>query len=650
MTLPLGRVLDGHVSGHTSVNSSAMNTPIPSRSGSPLPQFYSSAASSPSDTDSEEPAAPFLAESYAGTYLREGQPRWWQFGQRRRGRRRPRRRAGWGPWSLARALRRLCRHRFIPKQPSTIEPLPWRAYCTMPELLTDPPPLHAHPTFLNVSTVADAPPYPPFPPSNFDALPPAGVFVGVFSMDSSFERRMLIRTTWASHARSRNGAGAGDGGDGTSRTIVRFILGQPRKSWERRVRLEMERYNDIVLLPVPENMNSGKTYTFFTWAATMAWLLVRERDNPPPVLAAHDPLLAWLERAAKPNAPQDWVRPDFVVKADDDSFIMLAELEARLRIALHDARRPAPAVGVQHPDHTPPLARAEPPPPASSSQTEPLPPLDERARPALPPPLNNDPLIYWGYLVKRRFMAGETYALSWGLAEWVATDAGVKGLTRGAEDKQTAKWMRLHPRARDVRWTAERCWIYDHPRSGTVYSHGFLFPSEAVRVRQGVRAFFDRPPLRSAQAASASVQGGMGGDWGAPMEWARSTVSTFGTRYSLPLPDLTVPQSVEALVEGSDMSALHEGSVFTAEDAWRRREGRLKQYGGQRLGGTVVVHFIKQHMWFLETALALLDGADETEYEEQRRLRGEQARAGGVHRPAVVERVMRASGTGAHGS
>ncbi len=120
------------------------------------------------------------------------------------------------------------------------EPLPWRAYCTMPETSTDPPPLNAHPTFLNISTVASAPPMPPFPPSNFEALPPAGVFVGVFSMDSSSERRMLIRSTWAIHHRSRNGAGHGDGGDGTSRTIVRFIMGQPRKTWERRVRVEME--------------------------------------------------------------------------------------------------------------------------------------------------------------------------------------------------------------------------------------------------------------------------------------------------------------------------------------------------------------------------------------------------------------------------
>ena len=86
---------------------------------------------------------------------------------------------------------------------------------------------------------------------------------------------------------------------------------------------------------------------------------------------------------------------------------------------------------------------------------------------ALPPA--TDPLIYWGYLVKNRFMAGELYALSWSLVDWVATDTTVKGMVKGAEDKQVAKWMRVHPQAQEIRWKSEKCWIYDHPKAGTVY-------------------------------------------------------------------------------------------------------------------------------------------------------------------------------------
>ena len=94
---------------------------------------------------------------------------------------------------------------------------------------------HIFPNFTIGMTV------PPFPPPGFDLLPPVGLLVGVFSIDSGFERRMLVRTTWAGHPRSRDGASPGDGGIGTSRTIVRFILGQPSKDLEHRIKLEMER-------------------------------------------------------------------------------------------------------------------------------------------------------------------------------------------------------------------------------------------------------------------------------------------------------------------------------------------------------------------------------------------------------------------------
>lgn len=395
---------------------------------------------------------------------------------------------------------------------------------------------------------------PSFPPSNLDDLPPSGLFVGVFSIDSAFERRMLVRTTWASHPRSRDGAVGGDEGRGTSRTVVRFILGLPRKDWERRVKLEMEStscpcvsqlrangitvYNDIVILPIPENMNSGKTHSFFSWASLNAWvppLYPTASDTPlpqfsysnytatPPSLAPHDPFAAWEN--IQSGQVRSWVRPDFVVKVDDDSFVMLAELEARLRVELHNKpkanhnstlvyRRTGPATSssLASVEKTTSTASSEPSStdPVKSSVREPVgddeeeedeeerdatstattslgtstrskapatstsvPSSNTPSLPSYPESLtDNDPLIYWGYLVSNRlhqFMAGEMYALSWSLVDWVAKDATVKTMTKGAEDKQTAKWMRAHPRADKVRWTSERCWIYDHPRSSTVY-------------------------------------------------------------------------------------------------------------------------------------------------------------------------------------
>lgn len=358
------------------------------------------------------------------------------------------------------------------------EPLPWRFYCSIPSNSTTPPALNT-PYFALIpdtlpSNVSQLPP--PFPPDDLDSLTSAGVFLGVFSLDSSVERRMLIRSTYASHQRSREGGAGGDEGLGTSRTIVRFILGQPSREWDRRVQLEMEgmvilfyssypahiraEFDDIVILPMHENMNSGKTHAYFTWAASSAWVPphYETTSNPPifsysnatspaPPLAKHDPIQAWHDSLSDQRQP--WVRPDFVAKVDDDAFVMLAELEARLRVQLHDAVRDTSNNSGSEVVST------------SSS-------VDGSSTSVRQASSSEDPNIYWGYLVKNRFMAGELYALSWSLVHWVANDPNVKAHTKGAEDKQTAKWMRSHPRADEVRWASERCWIYDHPRAGTV--------------------------------------------------------------------------------------------------------------------------------------------------------------------------------------
>lgn len=242
-----------------------------------------------------------------------------------------------------------------------------------------------------------------------------------------------------------------------------------------------------------ENMNEGKTHTFFSWASINAWVppvyvnstILPPRftysnfTSSPPALAPHDPYLAWHDLSSQ--NPKNWVRPDYVVKVDDDSFVMLAEIEARLRVELH-------AKYEDH-RHTSSFARAALKSPKSASvvtaggvttivdsnantganaNANPNPIAGSRTPTQL---TDNDPLIYWGYLVTNKyhqFMAGELYALSWTLVDWVAKDPMVKSMTKGAEDKQTAKWMRIHPRAQEIRWASERCWIYDHPRSGTV--------------------------------------------------------------------------------------------------------------------------------------------------------------------------------------
>lgn len=64
------------------------------------------------------------------------------------------------------------------------------------------------------------------------ALEPVGVYVGVFTTDAGIQRRMMIRQSYGSHWRSRT--------EGTEGVRVRFVMGKPRRKYERQIRLEME--------------------------------------------------------------------------------------------------------------------------------------------------------------------------------------------------------------------------------------------------------------------------------------------------------------------------------------------------------------------------------------------------------------------------
>ncbi|KDQ16752.1 glycosyltransferase family 31 protein [Botryobasidium botryosum FD-172 SS1] len=726
--IPAPELLFALSSAPPSGTSSAAITPMNSRPSSPSPlAIHSISYGSNSEDDSHDQlSSPLLGLGFSDRDRRSsrrwplasGRRRWWDSSRSKR----RKRDSGLRGWK--RLVGQVIRHPLFPTQPTTIllsflvftafalsltlllkhilnpdkAPLPWRSYCSLT---------------------------PSFPPPAFETLPPVGVFVGVFSIDSGVERRMLVRSTWASHHKSRGTDG------GTDRTVVRFVIGTPRAEWERRVKLEMETYKDMVILPMEENMNSGKSHAFFTWAHTNGFVpppspfhhngtLALTPSNstiPAPPRAPHDPPAVLRPSSAQLGAETgsgsgsgseiaaDWVRPNFVIKADDDSFVMLAELEARLRLewfqAIADASplpTPIPSssltltgagtstltststsaisassaslpgsgsapgsaptgsasgtwsasagLPVETDSHGASVTATPSPSSvlASGSGTVPghpeatgTPPAagaagSQATAPAMLPAMwtspggvdmahlarGVDPMIYWGYLVKSRFMAGELYALSSNLVEYVATTPALKSMTRGAEDKQTAKWMRIHPRANEVRWRSERCWIYDHPRANTVYSHGFLFPSEVSRVRHEtthdippsqMHLFPSSPPTIPPSLSSSDAS------------LAFSTVSRFGMRYVPPMGNLTAPQEIEALVEGSALSRLRdmmpreEITWGDVERAWALREGRKERYAGTggNVGGTVVVHFIKRNEWFLEAALALLEGEEVVE-------------------------------------
>ncbi|GAC72181.1 galactosyltransferases [Moesziomyces antarcticus T-34] len=350
------------------------------------------------------------------------------------------------------------------------EPLPWRTYCQQ---------------------------QPAFPHAYADALAPVDVFVGVFSIDSAYERRHLIRSTYATHTMPLDP----HTGTPTSNVQVKFIIGKPRQAHARRVALEMETFNDIVVLDMEENMNRGKTHAFFRWAAENATVpflrAVEDGQNPASGLAQGSVLLSEPESRGQGHGQTRevlggsteqmhryqvlWKKADYVVKADDDAFLILEELERHLRVAPRQ-------------------------------------------------------MTYWGYLIRNWFMGGECYALSNDLVQYVAKSENVLHYIKGKEDKKVAQWINLHPNRSSIHWVSEHCWIYDHPKAGTAYSHGFLFPDYVEKIKlEGRRGLTDQEIARR------------GGEHRAK---SYSTVSRWHSPYVEPRGDLTIEEEVEALVEG----------------------------------------------------------------------------------------------------
>lgn len=327
-------------------------------------------------------------------------------------------------------------------------------------------------------------------------------------------------------------------------------------------------------------MNNGKSFAYFQWAYHNALVPpppgLPELNNRTVTLASHDP---------RGVNPRGWIPPDYVLKVDDDSFVMLGEIEARLRVT-----------------------------PRS--------------------------MLYWGCelrffrscdngingradVVKKKFIGGESYALSWDLVQYVATNKQVLGMTRGEEDQVTARWMKAHPRAHEILWWNERCWIYDHPKASTVYSHGFLFPSEVHRVREFAAQQAKRVAEGDGEGATDEDARTSPTDEGLiPVEDdpradpRHSSVSTFRhryeyntashwpTRYRPPRANLTLEQSMEALIEGSGMSMLSPAA--DAQKVWAARESWGEKYRGGSVGGSVVVHYVKKREWWLECVEIML--------------------------------------------
>lgn len=134
-------------------------------------------------------------------------------------------------------------------------------------------------------------------------------------------------------------------------------------------------------------------------------------------------------------------------------------------------------------------------------------------------------------------MGGESYAVSADLVEYIATSPYVAAHVKGKEDKVTARWISKHPNASMINYISEHCWIYDHPKSGTAYAHGFLFPDEVERIKA------EEQPGGLSPAEVHRRGGEHASKW-------FSTASQWKTKWAAPASGLSIEEEMEALVEG----------------------------------------------------------------------------------------------------
>jgi hypothetical protein len=217
--------------------------------------------------------------------------------------------------------------------------------------------------------------------------------------------------------------------------------------------------------------------------------------------------------------------------------------------------------------------------------------------------------------------------------------------------------MKEHGKSWGVTWYSEQCWIYDHPRAGTVYSRGFLFPLEASKIMHEWNPFVSpeadpdvsgkdtddsekgrerdqeitkleleddsaRPEFRRRYEAAYSTVVRAQYRRSHPSNSAAVGLGLFTSSEISPLsPSYALKRAMEldALIEGSKLSMV-VADVDSDADIARRWKGDLELgwkglYMLEKpdgftppLGGTVVVHYVQSSVHWRECTDVLLLG------------------------------------------
>ncbi|KAJ1688428.1 hypothetical protein LUZ63_019818 [Rhynchospora breviuscula] len=197
------------------------------------------------------------------------------------------------------------------------------------------------------------------------------LLLGVVTVPQMYERRNMLRNIFALQTYDRT----------VAQIDIRYVFcSLSDEEHKVFIALEILRYDDIIILNCTENMNDGKTYTFLSSLPAL-----------------------YGDQAY-----------DFVMKADDDSYIILDKLVESLR----DKPREDMYYGLQIP--------------CDSENFYPFPP----------------------------FMEGMGYVLSWDLIHWISTADMPRTDNIGLEDMWTGRWFNMAGKAQNRFDMAPRFYDY----------------------------------------------------------------------------------------------------------------------------------------------------------------------------------------------
>ncbi|KAJ3147236.1 hypothetical protein HDU86_008072 [Geranomyces michiganensis] len=201
------------------------------------------------------------------------------------------------------------------------------------------------------------------------------VLVGLFTVPEKIQRRALIRATYL-QLKPPN-------------VDFFFVFGTPSTPENRRL-LEWEKrvHGDVMVVPCEENMDGGKTFHFFNYVATTFAGAAVDSD----------------------------LQYQFVMKADDDVWLHLPNLAARLDALPTDG-------------------------------------------------------TYFGREVHGAFMAGMGYVLSWDLVAWISDDSFPAENKVGQEDSVLAWWLAKGNQIKN--WISEEKEFYDDPSYEQGWAHEY---------------------------------------------------------------------------------------------------------------------------------------------------------------------------------